>query len=215
MSEEILSKLGPLAALAGTWEGDKGADVAPDDDRGIERNAFRERLTFEPFGPVDNHEQKLFGLRYHTTAWRLGAADSFHEECGYWLWDAAAEQVMRCFVVPRGIAVVAGGSAKPDARRFALEATLRDPSGGTPAFGIVSSPFLDREFRTERYTLEVTLHDDGSFEYSEDTVMRLPGRDALFHHTDRNRLRRVDILIPTIPILSRYIKGDSLLQKTS
>jgi hypothetical protein len=80
MSDDIVSKLGPLAALAGTWEGEGGADVAPSDDRGTETNAYRERLVLSPFGPVDNHEQKLWGLRYATTAWRLGEADAFHEE---------------------------------------------------------------------------------------------------------------------------------------
>ena len=186
MSEDILSKLGPLAALAGTWEGEGGADVAPSDDRGTETNAYRERLVLSPFGPVDNHEQKLWGLRYATTAWRLGEADAFHEETGYWLWDAAAEEVYRCFLVPRGVSVIAGGKVAPSARRFTLEATL-----GSPTFGICSNPFLDRAFRTERYTLEVTLHDDGSFEYAEDTVLAMPGRAEPFHHTDRHRLRRV------------------------
>ena len=32
---EILSKLGPLAALAGSWEGAKGIDEAPGADRGL------------------------------------------------------------------------------------------------------------------------------------------------------------------------------------
>ena len=44
MSDEILKKLGPLAALAGVWEGEAGKDVAPDDDRGTERTDFRERM---------------------------------------------------------------------------------------------------------------------------------------------------------------------------
>jgi hypothetical protein len=72
MSDDLLKYLGPLAVLAGVWEGDKGDDVAPSDDRGTERNQFRERMTFEPFGPVNNHEQQLYGLRYSTVAWRLG-----------------------------------------------------------------------------------------------------------------------------------------------
>lgn len=186
MNEEILSRLGPLAALAGVWEGEGGVDVAPSDERGIETNAYRERLVLEPFGPVDNHEQQLWGLRYSTVAWRLGEADSFHEETGYWLWDAAAQEVYRCFLVPRGVSVIAGGKVAPDARCFRLEATL-----GARTFGICSNPFLDREFRTERYTLDVTVHDDGSLEYAEDTVLRMPGRPEPFHHTDRHRLRRV------------------------
>ncbi len=56
MGDEFFGNLGPLAALAGVWEGDKGADVASWDDRGTEQNAYRERLMFEPFGPVNNHE---------------------------------------------------------------------------------------------------------------------------------------------------------------
>lgn len=178
--------LGPLAALAGTWEGDKGRDDAPADDRGAEVNLFRERIVFEPTGLVQNHEQHLYGLRYATTAWRIGEADAFHEERGYWLWDAAAQTIMRCFVVPRGITVIAGGQAAADARAFRLEATL-----GSTTFGILSGPFLDREFQTVRYELEVTLNADGSFTYDEDTQLRMPGRDAVFHHRDHNTLRRV------------------------
>lgn len=94
--------LGPLAIFAGVWEGDKGDDIAPSDDRGTENNKFRERMTFEPILPVTNHEQSLFGLRYATVAWRLGEPNPFHEEVGYWLWDPKATQVLRCFIVPRG-----------------------------------------------------------------------------------------------------------------
>lgn len=186
MSTDILEKLGPLAGLAGVWEGEKGDDTSPSPSRDTEKNPFRERITFEPFGPVNNHEQILYGLRYATTAWRLGASDAFHEEHGYWMWDAAAKQVFRCFLVPRGIAVIAGGTVEPDARTFALQATL-----GSTTYGICSNPFLDREFRTERYELQVTLHDDGSFSYEEDTQMRMRARADLFHHVDKNTLRRV------------------------
>ena len=48
MNEDLIKHLGPLAALAGVGEGDKGDDVTPSDDRGTERNKFRERMTFEP-----------------------------------------------------------------------------------------------------------------------------------------------------------------------
>jgi len=128
MTQEVMDNLGPLAALAGIWEGDKGDDTAPSDDRGTEKNLFRERMTFEPIGPVDNHEQKLYGLRYSTVAFRLGEGAVFHEELGYWLWDAKAKQVMRCFLVPRGIAVIAGGTVEPGGRR----STLSPRSARTP-----------------------------------------------------------------------------------
>ena len=72
MNHGLIAHLGPLAALAGVWEGQKGEDVSPSDDRGTERNQFRERMTFDPMGPVRNHEQTLYGLRYATTVWRIG-----------------------------------------------------------------------------------------------------------------------------------------------
>jgi hypothetical protein len=185
-TDEIIQNLGPLAALVGTWEGVRGQDVAPSDDRGTEKSSFRETLTFVPFGPVDNHEQKLFGLRYGTTAWRQGEADAFHEETGYWLWDAQARQVMRCFIVPRGVTVLAGGTVEPGAREFQLAAEL-----GSRTYGICSNLFLDREFRTVRYELKITLHENGEFSYEEDTQLEMPGKPGVFHHTDQNRLRRV------------------------
>jgi hypothetical protein len=177
--------LGPLAQLVGTWEGNKGNDVAPSDDRGTERNDYRERLTFTPFGPVNNHEQTLYGLKYATTAWRLGEESAFHEELGYWLWDAKAKQVMRCFMVPRGVTVLAGGTVEPDAREFKLEANC-----GSQTYGICSNLFLDREFKTVRYILSIKVHGDGTFSYEEDTQLQIRGKSELFHHTDRNTLKK-------------------------
>lgn len=180
------SELGPLATLPGIWEGEGGEDTAPSADRGTRVSRYRERLTFTPTGRVDNHEQVLFGLRYSTTAWRVGEPDPYHEELGYWMWDATSGLVMRAFVIPRGIALLAGGSATADAKRFSLKAEL-----GSKTWGIASNPFLDREFRTVRYELTVTSLTADSFSYDEDTVMEMKGRAELFHHTDRHTLRRV------------------------
>jgi hypothetical protein len=118
MDHRLTAHLGPLAALAGIWEGQKGEDVAPSDDRGAERNQFGERMTFDPMGPVRNHAQTLYGLRYATTVWRIGEADPFHEDLGYWLWDADAKQMLRCFIMPRGVTVIAGGTVEPSAQSF-------------------------------------------------------------------------------------------------
>jgi hypothetical protein len=186
MTNDDVEKLGPLGPLAGVWEGGKGTDTAPDDDRGTEINKYRERLVLEPIATVENHEQKLQGLRYATTAWRLGEDDPFHEELGYWLWDAEARQVLRCFMVPRGVSVIAGGTVEPDARSFALSAEV-----GSETYGICSNRFLDEEFKTVRYELTVTIHDRDSFSYREDTQLRIKGQADLFHHTDENTLRLV------------------------
>lgn len=184
--EELLEKLGPLAPLAGVWEGAEGDDISPSDDRQTENNLYREHLVLEPFGPVDNHEQQLWGLRYSTVAWRLQEKEAFHDEVGYWLWDPQEKQVMRCFIVPRGVTVLAGGTVEPEAREFTLRAEL-----GSPVYGICSNPFLDREFKTVRYELTVTIHPDGRFSYAEDTQMQMKGRSEIFHHTDRNTLRKI------------------------
>jgi hypothetical protein len=187
MSDDILQHLGPLAQLAGVWEGEKGDDTAPSDARGTEQNKFRERIVFEAMGPVDNHEQRLYGLRYSTTAWRLGEDSPFHEELGYWLWDAKDKQVLRCFIVPRGVTVIAGGTVEPDAKTFDLSAEV-----GSETYGICSNKFLDREFKTVRYELKITVQGPNSFSYEEDTQLKIKGQDKVFHHIDKNTLSRVE-----------------------
>ncbi len=187
MSDEDRENLGPLAPLLGVWEGDAGVDTAPSAERGTAVSRFRERTVFEPTGRIDNHEQTLYGLRYFTEAWRLGAENTFHEEVGYWLWDAENGQVLRCFVVPRGITIVAGGDATADATSFRLAAER-----GSTTYGITANRFLDREFRTVRFEETVTFDGFDTFSYREDTELELPGRDGTFHHTDENTLHRVD-----------------------
>ncbi len=185
-NDESVANLGPLARLAGVWEGDAGVDHSPSATRELMETPFRERAVFEPMGRVDNHEQVLWALRYSTTAWRLDEAGPFHEEVGYWLWDGANGQVMSGFVVPRGVTVLAGGSASASDRQLQLAAEL-----GSPTYGISSNLFLDAEFKTVRYELEVDLREDDVFAYAQDTQMEMPGRPELFHHRDSNRLRRV------------------------
>jgi len=180
----ILAGLGPLAPLAGVWEGDAGVDIAPGQSGAVETR-YRERLSFEPLGPVVNGPQVLYGLRYATTAWPLGDASPFHEETGYWLWDVQAKQVMRCFMVPRGVTVLAGGIASIDATELKMSAVC-----GSETFGILSNPFLDQAFKTVRYDLTVNILGDGSFSYNEDTQLRIHQQDDIFHHTDRNTLTK-------------------------
>jgi hypothetical protein len=183
-------ELGPLALLLGTWEGDKGRDLAPSDKQADNRqptaSPYRERMVFEPTGRVDNHEQKLYGLRYSTRAWRLGAEGAFHEELGYWLYEPATGLVLRSFMPPRGMTILAGGKAEASARGFALEA-----KAGDEVFGICSSPFLATEFKTVRYTVEVEVTTDGELRYESHTFLRMKGREELFDHVDRNVLRRI------------------------
>ena len=119
------AQLGPLAALVGTWEGDEGLDVSfHNAERAIGDTPYRERVTFNPFGPVDNGRQCLFGLDYRMAAWRAGEDDPFHTEVGYWLWDSSSGEVMRCFMVPRGSTLLAGGVTTADATSFTMHAEV-------------------------------------------------------------------------------------------
>ncbi len=183
----MLGNYGPLRALIGIWEGGTGDDTAPSDDRGTEKNKYRERMMMEPVNfPVENHEQKLFGLRYFTQAFRLGEEQPFHDEVGYWLWDPKAKQVMKCVTIPRGMVLLAGGTAEGDSKSFKLKAEL-----GSTTFGISSNPFLDAEFQTVRFELEMKMNDDGSFSYDSNTVIKIKGQTKLFEHRDKNTLRKV------------------------
>ncbi|MDE2221035.1 MAG: FABP family protein, partial [Gammaproteobacteria bacterium] len=60
-----LANLGPLAAMAGIWEGERGVDVNPKPE-GPRRQAYIERIGLHPIDPQANGPQLLYGLRYHT-----------------------------------------------------------------------------------------------------------------------------------------------------
>ena len=142
-------------------------------------------MHFEEIGQVKNHEQIMYGLRYRTTAWPVGSEEPFHEELGYWLWDSANKQVLRCFMVPRGVTVIAGGTVEADANGFELVS-----EAGCETYGICSNKFLDEEFKTMRYELKINQVDENSFTYEEDTQLKIKGKDEIFHHTDKNVLTR-------------------------
>jgi hypothetical protein len=180
-----LKLFGPIATLAGTWQGGVGKDTAPDGGRVPQDTPFREQIVFTPIGAVGNHEQVVHVLSYTRTVWRLRDDVPFHLQLGYWLWDAASKQVMHSFMIPRGLTVLAGGNAEPDSTVLRVSAVV-----GSSTFGICSNPFLDREFRTVRYESTLTLNSPHSFSYEEDTQIQMKGREAIFHHSDKNSLEK-------------------------
>jgi hypothetical protein len=177
---------GPLAGLIGEWEGESGLDLSWHNVEGeLGETPYREKVSLKPFGPVDNGTQSLYGLDYRMAAWRGTEENPFHTEVGYWLWDAAAGEVMRCFMVPRGSTLIAGGTAAPGDKSFSLEAVV-----GSEVYGILSNKYLAEKARTKKYTCTVTINDDGSWSYDECTTYdhAIGGEIA---HTDRNTLHRV------------------------
>jgi hypothetical protein len=185
-----LRNLGPLAAMAGVWEGQRGLDVKPKAE-GPKKQAYTERIELQPIDPQTNGPQLLYGLRYHTHVTKPDQVKTYHDQVGYWLWEPATGTVLHTLTIPRGMVVMARGQAAPDARSFELVATHVDPH-----FGIRSAPFLDHAFKTVEFRIKVTVHEDGSWGYEEDTVLKILGQDELFHHTDRNLLKRVTAPTP-------------------
>jgi len=180
-----LSNLGPLRPMAGIWQGTRGLDVKPK-AAGPKQQAFVERIELQPIDPFTNGPQLLYGLRYHTHITKPGMVKTYHDQVGYWLWDAANGTVIHTLTIPRGMIAMAAGQAAADATHFELNATQ-----GLDTWGICSSPFLDQAFKTIEFKIAVTILPDGSWQYDEDTVLQIHGQNEPFHHTDRNVLTKI------------------------
>jgi hypothetical protein len=182
---DTLRNLGPLRGMAGIWEGQRGLDVKPKVD-GARNQAYVERMELQPIDPQTNGPQLIYGLRYHTHIVKPDQIKTYHEQVGFWLWEPAANMVVHTLAIPRGVTVMAAATVHADAREFELLATH-----GAEHFGILSTPFLDHAFRTVEFRIKVTINADGTWTYDEDTVLKIRGKDELFHHTDRNTLGKV------------------------
>lgn len=187
MTSPNADDLGPLKTLVGTYEGTIGDDIAPSDDRGTENNKYREVIIFTHILPAANHEQTLHTLRYHQMAFRHGEEFPFHDQVGYWHWDAKAKQVMQSLTIPRGMVALAGGSSEHDSKSLHLKAEL-----GSKTFGIASNPFLDKEFQTVGYEIKLTFNSEDSFTYDQVTKIQIKGQPKVFEHRDKNTLKKVD-----------------------
>jgi hypothetical protein len=180
-----LANLGPLRAMAGVWQGERGLDVKPKAE-GPKKQAFIERISLQPIDPQTNGPQLLYGLRYHTHITKPGLVKTYHDQVGYWLWEPATGCVIHTLTIPRGQTAMASGTAAADAKVFELTATQ-----GLSTWGICSAPFLEHAFKTTAFTIKVTVNDDGTWGYEEDTVLQIRGQAEPFHHTDRNRLLKI------------------------
>jgi len=183
---------GPLTCLIGTWKGDKGMDVAPEKSEkplqklAEEKNPFYETLVIEPVGDVTNAgEQTLVVLRYHQSVYRKSNNEQFHDEVGYWIWNAENKTVMQSLLIPRAVGLLAGGKVKEDDKGMTFEVAA---GANNPDFGIVQSPFMQRKAKTESFKHTVTVKGD-KMTYKETTVLHIYGKK--FDHTDGNILTRV------------------------
>ncbi|RMW99356.1 DUF1794 domain-containing protein [Allofranklinella schreckenbergeri] len=182
---DTLANLGPLARMAGVWQGTRGVDVKPK-AQGPKTQDYVERIELQPIDAQTNGPQLFYGLRYHTHITKPDQVKTYHDQTGHWLWEPATHTVIHTLSIPRGMVVMAGGIVAPDADEFELVARL-----GDPVFGICSNPFLDHAFKTVEFRIKVGFNADGSWWYDEDTVMQILGQSELFHHTDRNHLTKI------------------------
>ncbi len=177
---------GPLGPMVGEWEGTGGLDAAFSHSRGeVLQTPYLEKVTFKPFGPVDNGDQHLYGLDYKTAMWRDSEENPFHTEVGYWLYDGATGEVLRGFVVPRGITVLAGGTAVPDATSFTLSAKK---DGGLYTIG--ENQYLAKNASSLSYEVTITTGPD-TWTYAEMTMLQMKEFPEPFPHSDQNTLHRV------------------------
>ncbi|MEH6609806.1 MAG: heme-binding beta-barrel domain-containing protein [Halioglobus sp.] len=180
---------GPLAVLIGVWKGDRGVDRAPEPD-GEERNPYYETITFEAAGDVTNAEQQTLSVvRYHQSVSRKSNDKVFHDQVGYWLWDSSDNTLVETFTIPRGVAVVAGGSLAAPA---SLEEELVfqvSADAASPECGIVQAPFMFKQARTTSFSHTMTINGN-EMRYSEITVLDIYEKKA-YDHKDINTLHRV------------------------
>ncbi|MXP29639.1 DUF1794 domain-containing protein [Porphyrobacter algicida] len=182
---DTLANLGPLRRLAGIWEGRSGSDTSPKAD-GPEHREFVERAEFQPIDPQANGPQLLYGLRYHIHINAPGEASTFHDQIGYWLWEPATGLIMQTLAIPRGQVALACGHVENDGKRIVVAAKR-----GQTDYGICSSTFLEQAFRTDSYRLQIDFDDDGTWSYSEDTIMMVHGQSEPFVHHDSSRMAKV------------------------
>ena len=176
--------------MAGIWEGVRGLDVKPKAE-GPKKQAYVERIELQPIDPQTNGPQLFYGLRYHTHITKPDQVKTYHDQVGYWLWEPATGNIIHTLSIPRGMITMASGNAAENAKQFELHAKEDDRCAG-----ISSNPFLDYAFRTVEFHIQVSVHDDGTWSYEQDTVMKIKDQVTLFHHVDNNILHKIGDATP-------------------
>ena len=177
---------GPLQVLIGVWEGAEGLDVAPEPD-GSEENPYSDHIVFESIGDVTNAEiQTLAVLRYHQVVTRKSDGQVFHNETGYYSWDAANKTVSQSLTIPRSLALLAGGQFNGSIDgEVVIEVAAKL---GDADWGIVQSPFMRDNAKTTAFEHKLVVNGD-SLTYEETTTVDIYGK--VFAHTDGNTLKKV------------------------
>jgi hypothetical protein len=177
---------GPLAGLVGKWQGDKGMDIAPDPDVPKEENPYFETITIDAIGDVTNAgKQTLAVLYYRQLVSRKTDQKVFHDQCGYWTWDAATGVVTHSLTIPRSMCLLAGGAATVNGSATTVEVQAKL---GDADWGIAQAPFMRDNASTKAFRMSLTVDGD-TLKYREITTLDIYGKT--FAHSDENTLTRV------------------------
>ncbi len=185
MQEQTKIDYGPLASLIGTWTGDKGLDVAPEPD-GSEENPYFETITFTAAGDVTNAESQILSVvHYRQIVQRKSDQQIFHDQTGYWLWDAKESIIMQSIVIPRAVCVLAGANYREQKNTEGQLIIKVSASIDNQSWGILQSPFMQQKARTNSFKHQVEVG-NGRLFYAETTMLDIYGK--VFEHTDTNTL---------------------------
>ena len=176
---------GPLSKLVGVWQGDKGLDIAPEPD-GTEENPYYETFTITEGGSLKNAQsQELAVLHYRRIVTRKRDDGVFHDETGYWLWDAREKVIMHSLSIPRAVSLLAGAhfDAEEDSEgNLKIEVSASIDSEN---WQIIQSPYMQKNARTISYLQQIIIG-NGKMKYLETTMLDIYGKE--FKHTDENEL---------------------------
>lgn len=179
---------GPIACLVGTWKGDRGLDIAPDQEEadGIERNPFHETITYEAAGDVTNADDQVLAIvRYHQVVIKTETGKQFHDQVGYWTWDSATGVVTESLTIPRACALLAGGTATVDGNKTTLSVSA---SLDNKDYTIAQSDYMLEKARTTAFTMVLEV-EGNEMTYRESTMLDIYGKE--FDHKDKSTLTRV------------------------
>ena len=185
MSEVKEINYGPLKELIGVWQGDKGMDIAPESD-GTEENPYYETITITEGGDLTNGEEQVLAvLHYRRIVSRKSDDGVFHDETGYWMWDASTNVIMHSLNIPRALSLLAGTTLKD--KNYQNGKLEFEVSAGVDNenWGIVQSPFMKEKALTKNYLQKLVI-ENGKMSYEETTMLDIYGRE--FEHTDKNEL---------------------------
>jgi len=176
---------GPLESLIGKWTGDKGLDIAPEPD-GSEENPYFETITFTAAGDVSNAgSQVLSVVHYRQIVQRKSDQQIFHDQTGYWLWDAKQSIIMQSIVIPRAVCVLAGANYRQQKNTEGQLILNVSAAIDNPNWGILQSPFMQQKARTTAFEHQIVVG-NGQLFYAETTMLDIYGK--IFEHTDTNKL---------------------------